>query len=170
MIPLILSIIGSLMALGGLVSLLPQVRAQRLSSASLGAWIFRAGILVLLVGETVALFARPEALILKTMLILSAAVVFVCLAIFLREWRQPGFDLERSFSWGAVALSIAALLMAVMYLEGFIMLALALAAVLGAREFRRRVKAGLFEYAALQNLMIAVQACVVVLTLILLFL
>jgi len=170
MAPLILSIFGSLLALGGLVALLPQVRAQQLDSGSLGAWIFRAGILVLLVGETIALFARPEAIVLKTMLVLSAAVVFVCLAIFLREWQQPGYVLERSFGWLAVALGMATFLTAVMYIEPVVMLVAAMIAFFGVREFRRRAKTTTFEYSAVQNLVIALQATIVVFTLILLVL
>lgn len=170
MIPLVLAIIGSLVALGGLVSLIPQVQAGQLTNTSIGAWIFRAGILLLQTGETVALFDRPEGIALKTILILSAAVTLVCLAIFGREWRQPGFALESSFSWTAVALCLAALLVAIMYIEVFVMLVAGVAAVIGVREFRRRVKADQFESTSLQNLIIAIQATIVVLTLVLLFL
>jgi hypothetical protein len=166
---LVLAILGALIALGGLITLLPLVRARQLTRSAIGAWIFRAGILVLLAAETAALFARPEAIIYKTILILSAAIVFVTLAMLSQEWHQPGFLLAKSFSWGAVSLGLAIFLFAMAFVDGWFMLILTIAAIIAVRYFNGRTRAQFIDATSLQSIIIGTQATVIVITVIALF-
>jgi hypothetical protein len=167
---LALAVVGALIALGGLVTLLPQVRARQLNGGSIGAWVFRAGILILLAGETFALFSRPEGLVHKTMLVMSAAIVIVALAMLLQEWQQPNFILERSFSWGAAGLGVATLLLATAFVNGWFMLLLTLGAFIAVRALRHRAHTQFIDLSALQNIIIGTQATIILLTLIMLVL
>jgi hypothetical protein len=166
---LVLTIVGALIALGGLVTLIPLVRARQLSSGAMGAWIFRAGILILLVGEALAVFNRPEAIIYKTMLILSAAIVFVTLAMLFQEWQQPGFILANSFSWGAGILGMSALILAMTFVDGWFMLGLTVASLLAVRYFNHRTRTQAIDPGSLQSIIIGAQATIVVITVIALF-
>lgn len=169
MLSLILVIVGTLIALVGIVLIAPQVRARRIDSGALGAWVIRAGLLVLLVGEGTALFARPElSLVFKVMLISSGAIAFVSLTMLPQEWQQAGFVLQKSLSWQLVWLSLAAYFTAVMFIQPYLMLIGVVGGWLAARYAIRQ--AAQTEARQVTNVSFGVQAGLLIVTFILLFL
>lgn len=168
MFSLILVIVGTLIALVGIVLIAPQVRARRIDSGALGAWVIRAGLLVIIVGEAVALFARPEInLIFKVMLISSGAIAFVAFAMLPQEWQQDGFVLQRSFSWQIIWGSLAAYLMAIMFIQAYLMLIGAIGGWLVARYLRSM--AGQTEARQVMNVSFGIQAGLMIVTFVLMF-
>jgi hypothetical protein len=169
MTSLVLVVFGTLIALAGLVTVLPQVKARRIDPNSIGAWIFRAGVLALISGEAVAVIMRPEKIVLKVMLISGAAILFFGLTMLPHEWQQPGFVLERAFSWQVMLLGLAAFLSAVMFFEFFTALAGVLAGLLGARYARQLAAAGRIDIKSVFNAALGGQAGLMIVTVIFLF-
>src|SRR5258708_24330841 len=97
MFSLILAVLGTLIALAGLVWILFQARTKRFTALVLAVWVFRSGVLIFFVAEAWALFVRPESsLTYKVLLIGSTFILCLGLALLPLEYQQPGLVLERS--------------------------------------------------------------------------
>ena len=171
MLSLIITLAGTLLSLFGLVVVAPQVRARQINSASVGAWVCRAGVMVVLAGEAIALFVRPESrLVFKLMLISGAAIAFVGMAILTQEAQQSGFVLEKAFSWQIMWFGITALLMAVMYIQEYVMFAGLVASLVVERLARREAARNRLDHKAISNGTFAGQIILMILTAIMLLL
>lgn len=169
MFSLSLVILGTLIALGGLLAVAPQVRDRRVDPASVGAWIIRAGLLVLIVGEAVAVGWRPDlGLVFKVMLVASGALVFVGLTILPTEWRPDAIRLERTLSWQIIMGGVGAYLVALMFIQVLLMVIGVFLAWIGARASRRWLT-GLTDRGQVTPAAFRTQIGLVVLTVILLF-
>lgn len=166
---LILIVVGTLVALAGLVSVVPQVKAGRIDANLLGAWIFRAGVLALLVGEAVAMITQPEKIVLKLMMISGASILFVGLTLLPHEWQRTDFVLERSFSWQVLLLGLAAFLTAVMFFEVFTTLIGVVVGLLGARYVRKLAAARQIDIKSVFNATLIGQAGLIVITVVFMF-
>lgn len=139
---LILTIVGGLIALFGVGWILYQARTRQFTSLALAVWVLRTGLLIFFAAEVWALFVRPEGnLTYKVMLVSSALIAGLGLALLPMEFIQPGLVLERSLSWQVILFSLSVFLIAVMFLQGFVMLGLTLVVWLGVRQARRWTKA-----------------------------
>ncbi len=161
--------LGFLVALGGLIWIVFEIRAHQSQPNSISSWIFRAGLLIYLAGEAVAIFAPPGIrLTYKVMLLSSAAIVFIGLTLLPYEWQSPDFTLERSLSWQVIVFGLGIYLMAIFFIQGFVMLVGALGGWLAARQVRRWAATGA-DRQRLLNLAFGLQIGVILLTFILLF-
>lgn len=166
---LILAVLGTLVELAGLGWILLQARSRQFTSLSLAVWIFRTGLLVILVDEVWVLFVRPEGnLTYKVLLVGTALVACLGLALLPFEYQQPGLALERSLSWQVILFSLSSFLIAVMFLQGFLMLGLTVVVWLSVRQARKWT-ATEADRKRLLNAAFITQTGVVVLTFILLF-
>jgi hypothetical protein len=171
MLSLLITLAGTLLSLLGLVFVAPQVRARQINGASLGAWAFRAGVMVVLAGEAIALFVRPESrLVFKLMLVSGAAIAFVGTAMLTQEAQQHGFVLERAFSWQIMWFGIAALLMAIMYIQEYVMFAGLAGSLIVERLARREAARNRLDQKAISNGTFAGQIALMILTAIMLLL
>lgn len=166
---LILAIVGTLVALVGLVWILLQANSKKFTALKLAVWIFRSGLLIFFVAEVWALFVHPEGTFTyKVLLVGSAFIACLGLALLPFEYQQPGLALERSLSWQVILLSLSAFLVAVMFIQVVVMLVLTVVVWISVRQARKWT-ATEADRKRLLNSAFITQIGVVVLTFILLF-
>lgn len=170
MLSLLVVVLGTVLSLFGLVAVAPQVKARRIDGASMAAWLFRSGALVLLAGEAVAFAARPDPIVYKVMLIAGGAILFVGLTMLPREWQQPGFVLERSLSWHIALLGLAGFWTAVMFVEAITAFVGAGASYLAARYLRTQAAKGKIDFNTMRLATLAARGAAALFTILFLFL
>jgi hypothetical protein len=123
MLSLILASMGILVALAGVLLVVQELGTVQDLTSSLGGWVIRAGLFILLASEFVALFRRPDLVVTyKIMLLGAAAIVFLGLTLLPLEWRRGGFTFQRSLSWQVIAGGLGVYLGAVMFIQWVVML------------------------------------------------
>ena len=111
MMALLLIILGVLLSLVGLAAVGPQVRVHQIAVNSKAAWLFKAGAVVLILGELFGLATPVEPTLITVSLLMGGAMLFASLAIGSHERQQDNFDLKTSLSLQVFGLGVIIVLL-----------------------------------------------------------
>lgn len=111
MIALLLTILGVLLSLAGLVAVGPQVRVHQIAVNSKAAWLFKIGSAVLILGELFGVATSLDPTLVTVSLLMGGAILFASLAIGSHERQQDNFDFKASFSLQVFGLGVIIVLL-----------------------------------------------------------
>jgi len=109
--PLILILLGTGLALAGLVAVGPQVRDHRIDPVSKAAWLLKGGAGLLILGQLLGLIRAVEPVLATVSLMMGGATLFAALTIGSHERQQPGFVWKNSLTLQIFGLGIAIVLL-----------------------------------------------------------
>jgi hypothetical protein len=111
MLALILILLGVILSLAGLVAIGPQVRVHQIDVDSKGAWFFKAGAGLLILGQITGLAMAIDPTVVTVSLLMGGAILFAALATGSHERQQINFELKTSLTLQMFGLGAAIVLL-----------------------------------------------------------